>query len=230
MNEPAELLEWDSKFFCRRIARVQGAALNQTLLDWCAHHKIDCLYYLAPHDPHTIAAAETFHFALTDIRVTYERPLANLPAPPADIRQARPADLERLKQIAAHSFTDSRFYADPHFGRAQCDALYAIWLERDFAEGRVLVAEHEGQPAGFVTCNYHGDTGNIGLIAVDAAAHGRGLGRRLVTAALHDFAAHGVTRSTVVTQARNIASQRLYQNCGYLLRSSALWYHRWFTS
>ena len=140
--------------------------------------------------------------------------------------------MERLKQIAASSFTDSRFYADPHFDRAQCDALYASWIERDCREARarVLVADREGVPAGFVTCKIDGDTGNIGLIAVDAPAHGNGLGRRLVTAALLDFAARGMTRSTVVTQARNIASQRLYQSCGYLLRSTALWYHRWFAS
>ena len=139
-----------------------------------------------------------------------------------DIREARPVDLERLKQIAARSFTDSRFYADPHFDRAQCDALYATWIERDYEEGRarVLVAECDGVPAAFVTCNCDGGTGNIGLIAVDAAAHRKGLGRRLVSAALHYFAARGMTRSTVVTQGRNIASQRLYQNCGYLLRST----------
>ena len=181
MSDPAEILEWDSMFFGHRIARVQGPTVDQALLEWCAEHRVDCLYYLANHDQSAIAAAERLHFALVDIRVTYERPLINLPGPPVDIREARPVDLERLKQIAARSFTDSRFYADPRFDRAQCDALYAAWIERDFVEGRarVLGAEYDGVLAGFVTCNYNGVTGNIGLIAVDAAAHGQGLGRRL---------------------------------------------------
>jgi dTDP-4-amino-4,6-dideoxy-D-galactose acyltransferase len=229
MSDPAELLEWDSEFFGRRIARVQGT-LQDSVFEWCAAHHIDCLYYLAANDPLTIAAAENLRFSLVDIRVTYERPLAGPPASPPDIREVRPSDVEQLKRIAARSFTDSRFYADPHFARAQCDALYATWIERDCQEdrGQVLVAQHDGAPAGFVTCQCDAGTGSIGLIAVDAAAQGKGIGRRLVTAALHHFVARGMACSTVVTQARNLASQRLYQNCGYRLRSSALWYHRWF--
>ena len=232
MSDPAEFLEWDSDFFGHRIARVPGNSLTdpEALLQWCAANHIDCLYFLADAAAPTIAAAERHKFALVDIRVTYERTLADLAEPPANIRDASPLDIERLKQITAGSFTDSRFYADPHFDAARCDALYATWIERSCHgyANRVLVAERGGEPAGFVTCNLTGTSGNIGLIAVDAAAQGEGLGRQLVTAALHYFAGQGMTRSTVITQARNIASQRLYQRCGYLLRSTELWYHRWF--
>jgi ribosomal protein S18 acetylase RimI-like enzyme len=33
--------------------------------------------------------------------------------------------------------------------------------------------------------------------------------------------------ATVVTQGRNIASQRLYQKHGFVTQSIQLWYHRW---
>ena len=231
--EPAEFLEWDSAFFGRRIARVRGDSLDESgaVLEWCAANRIDCLYFLTAADAATIAAAEHHGFSLVDIRVTYARDLTGLPEAGTGIRQAIPEDIERLKQITGRSFSDSRFYADPHFDRAQCDALYAAWIERS-CQGyatRVLVASCNGEVAGYVTCNLAGDTGNISLIAVDPAAHGQGLGRGLVAAALYYFAAQGMTRSTVVTQGRNIASQRLYQRCGYLLQTTELWYHRWFT-
>jgi dTDP-4-amino-4,6-dideoxy-D-galactose acyltransferase len=231
--EPAEFLEWDSAFFGRRIARMRGDSLNEAgaVLEWCAANRIECLYFLGVPDAATIAEAERHAFSFVDIRVTYERDLAPLPEAPAGIREATAGDVERLKQITGRNFIDSRFYSDSHFDRAQCDALYAAWIEHscDGYANRVLVASRDGEVAGYVTCNLAGDTGNIGLIAVDPAAHGQGLGRGLVIAALHYFAAEGMTRSTVVTQGRNIASQRLYQRCGYLLKSTQLWYHRWFT-
>ena len=168
-----------------------------------------------------MAAAERYGFALVDIRVTYERALDDLAtalsARLAGIREARPEDVERLKQITGRNFADSRFYADPHFQPSQCDALYATWIERSFNgyADRVLVAERNGTVVGYVTCNLADRTGNIGLIAVDAAARGEGVGRRLVISALHYFREQGMTGTTVVTQARNIGSQRLV---------SALWF------
>ena len=234
MNEPAQFLEWDSAFFNRRIAMVQGSVIAdaKALLEWSKANRIDCLYFLAANDAPTIAAAESLNFSLTDIRVTHERSLKNLPDRPSDIRVVRPDDVERLKQLAAPSFTGSRFYADPHFPRAQCDAMYATWIERDCLEGRahVLVTERDGEAVGFLTCRLDGGVGNMALMAVDPVVQGEGRARRLIHAALHYCADQGITRSTMVTQARNIASQRLYQSCGYLIHSTALWYHRWFTA
>ena len=49
--EPVEYLDWDSRFFGRRIARVRGHHLNDHLvaaiLEWCSTQRIDCLYFLA---------------------------------------------------------------------------------------------------------------------------------------------------------------------------------------
>ena len=72
--------------------------------------------------------------------------------------------------------------------------------------------------------------GSIGLIAVDASSQGSGLGGRLLVSALHYFRNHGMTSVTVVTQGRNLKSQRLYQRCGFLTQSVGLWYHHWSDS
>ncbi|MEO8593452.1 MAG: GNAT family N-acetyltransferase [Candidatus Solibacter sp.] len=231
---PAECLEWDSHFFQRRIARARAECLTDAeaveLLAWCQEQRIDCLYFLAKGDSATVRVAERHGFELVDIRVTYERELSVLPERPAGIRAVRATDVERLKQLTGRNLADSRFYADRHFDPRECDALYAVWIERScqgYANG-VLVAERNGEAAGYVTCNLAEGAGSIGLIAVDTAARGEGIGQRLVGAALHYFREQGMTRATVVTQARNIASQRLYQRSGFLLASTALWYHRWF--
>ncbi|HVT59471.1 MAG TPA: GNAT family N-acetyltransferase [Thermoanaerobaculia bacterium] len=146
------------------------------------------------------------------------------------IRPAEPADGPELRRIAAASHRDSRFYYDPHFDRGRCDELYATWIEkscRDEAE-LVLVAEHAGRPAGYITCLLApGGEGRIGLFAVDEQAQGRGLGGRLIGEALDWFAGRGAERVSVVTQARNLRAQRIYQKFGMLTRAVGLWYHRW---
>ena len=44
-------LEWDSRFFERRIARVNGHRLDEAklsqVLGWCRANSIDCVYFLS---------------------------------------------------------------------------------------------------------------------------------------------------------------------------------------
>jgi len=242
-----EVLAWDSEFFGCRIGRLGENRLDHALLAevdaWCRAEAIDGLYFLADSgDPATAALAEAAGFRLVDLRVTLEGPLTPGPSPlpslppgeggAAGIRQSRIADIPALRRIAAASHHDSRFYADPHFDRGRCDELYATWIEkscRGEAADFVLVAEHAGEPAGYISCRREGlgEIGLIGLIAVGSAVRGRGLGGALVGAALRRLAERGASRARVVTQGRNARAQRLYQAHGLLTQSIGLWFHRW---
>lgn len=236
-GSPCEFLEWDSSFFGRRIARVRGGRCSSgdigRILEWCGPERIDCLYWLAASDDaQAVAVAEKHGFHFVDIRCTLERELEPVSAGlGGNVRMARSSDLEDLRQIARSSFRDSRFYYDPRFDKSRCDELYVTWIERSckgYADF-VLVAEDDGRPAGFITCHTGpGESGRIGLMAVDVTNQGRGLGQQLVTSALRAFRERGMRVATVVTQGRNIRSQRLYQKCGFVIRSVELWYHRWF--
>ena len=108
--------------------------------------------------------------------------------------------------------------------------LYATWIEKSchgYAKA-VLVAECDGKPAGYITGNWNGQSGQIGLLAVADWARGRGLGRTLVRSALQLFREQGIQTVKVVTQGRNIESQRLYAQCGFSIAAVNIWYHRWF--
>jgi RimJ/RimL family protein N-acetyltransferase len=50
-----------------------------------------------------------------------------------------------------------------------------------------------------------------------------------VAEALRWFAGRGTAEVTVVTQARNLAAQQVYQKAGFQTWAVQLWYHRWFT-
>jgi dTDP-4-amino-4,6-dideoxy-D-galactose acyltransferase len=250
MGEPSgdagaacRLLEWDSRFFGLRIARAEPPALQcdagRAVERWCDLHCVDCVYLLADvQDQATIDLTQSQGFRLVDIRMTLEAkgpPAVRRTLDPAhcNIRVAEERDMESLKAIARQSHRDSRFYADGHFDRRRCDDMYEAWIAKScggWAE-RVVVAEVEGSPVGYVTCHVHTPgEGQIGLVAVDSTGRGRGTGLAMIDEALHWFADHHVTTVSVVTQGRNPRALRFYQRAGFTLTLMQLWYHRWSQS
>lgn len=229
MTAPCELLPWDTEFFGRRIARVTTPRLTpesaEAVERWCRENGVECLYYLAEGDAATVNAALERGFRQVDVRVTLEAATGG--ERPAGVRPWRPDDLPALKAIARVSHVATRFYHDGNFPREKCDALYETWIERSCGgwADAVLVADHEGRAAGYLSC--HGE-GKIGLVGVAASARGRGLGSALVRASLRWFADAGLSRASVVTQGRNEGGRRLYEKCGFKTRSAQIWFHRWF--
>lgn len=232
-----EFLAWDSQFFGLRIARLTEPRLTPggvaSALRWCRTNQIGCLYFLADSDDaETVRLAQVNAFQLVDIRLTLERRLGSGIASPAPaVRPFQAADAAGLRAIARVSHRDSRFYYDAQFARPQCDALYEAWIERSFGgwADAVLVAECDDAPAGYISCHLApSGVGSIGLVAVAQEYRRRGLGRQLVAAALEYFGQNGMHQASVVTQGRNIGSQRIYQRCGFLAQSVQLWYHCWF--
>jgi len=221
-----QILDWDSDYWGVRIARVGDPDVDE----WAREHGVACAYLLVPADDSASAhRAEERGFRLMDVRVELDAPVARTEQP---VRAHREDDVERLRAIARRNHADTRFYADPNFPRELCDELYDTWIRRS-CEGwadAVLVAEAERSPAGYVSLHERGDAGSIGLIGVDAAARGRGVGEALVRGALDWCAQRGLERCTVVTQGRNVPAQRLFQKCGFRTSSVDLWFHKWWSA
>jgi dTDP-4-amino-4,6-dideoxy-D-galactose acyltransferase len=245
-NSPAlpdlcSLLDWDSKFFGLNIGRVNVSRLSSEMLprirEWCALHRIQCLYLLADaDDPETSQLAGLHGFQFVDIRMTLERcaHLKAVPVPsqcPVAIREFQPADLPDLRKLAGQLHLDTRFFFDRHFPSERSRELYGVWMERCCLDpcGRVYVVERESRPAGYITCSSgEGQAGRIELVGVEPRAQGLGAGYGLVIAALNWLGVEGVRRVTVVTQGRNVPAQRLYQKAGFVTQRVQLWYHLWF--
>lgn len=245
IDAPCERLAWDSDFFGFPIAKVRGEwlddALAQRIETWSKAHDVACLYFAASaDDAGTVLAAEAHGYHLVDIRLTFARTARErasggaltIATAETGVRPARAEDLPVLERIAAESHHDTRFYFDPHFPRALCDALYARWIRASF-EGfaqAVWVAEQDGRAVGYVTCHIDATPpmGRIGLIAIDGSARGAGWGRKLVDHAVTWLEQQGLRQITVVTQARNVGAQRLYQKAGFVTSQIHLFYHKWF--
>jgi dTDP-4-amino-4,6-dideoxy-D-galactose acyltransferase len=234
--DPGLVLEWDSAFWGVTVGRVRQDILTPerwAAVDaWARARNVDCLYFLAaPDDPETVGVAQEARFRLVDVRVELDRPPAES-EPAARVRPHRPQDLQTLRAIARTSHGITRFYADPNFPRERCDDFYDTWIVRscDGWADTVLVGELDGSIAGYVSCHVDAasNRGSIGLIAVRAAARGRGMGRDLVLGALGWFRDRGCAEVAVVTQGANVAAQRVFQACGFRTASTGLWFHRWY--
>ena len=233
---PGVVLDWDTEFWGVRIGRVVAEELTEERLQdvdrWADELGLACVYYLAPGtDAASAHVAESGGFRLMDLRVELRRDAAPTPRS-RGVREALPADRERLREIAAGSHGVTRFYADPHFPDERCDLLYATWIERSL-EGwaaTVLVAERDGEPVGYCSCHLDQPkaVGSIGLIAVDEDARGGGVGLALASAAVDWCAANGARTMSVVTQGRNAGALRTFQRAGFLVSSIDLWFHKWY--
>ena len=232
-----EFLEWDSKFFGIRIARVAGHRLDTERTAEIAlalsDRSIDCLYFLADQERETIQLAELQGFQLINVRVTLAARLLNTYAGTWNddgVRESAPADIPALREIAGRSYTDSRFYQDGRFPAFLCDEMYRGWIEKSchgYAD-IVLVAEQNGQPAGYICCHLKEDgSGQIGLMGATGGMKNQAVVRQLVHHALCWFQEREVRDVTVVTSGSNITAQRLYQRSGFLTRGTQLWYHFW---
>jgi dTDP-4-amino-4,6-dideoxy-D-galactose acyltransferase len=241
IEEPCELLPWDSEFFGVRVARVRGEVLTdehaREIDAWCREREVACLYFLARgDDAGSPRVAERNDYRLVDIRVTYERPgsIALAPEEPGgvEVRLARAGDIPALQEIARYSYTISRFYFDDNFARERCDSLYARWVAASF-EGfaaAFFVATLDDAPVGFLTCGHdpQARTGSLDLMGVNRDLRGKGVANTLMIHALGWLRDQDVALVNTVTQGRNIKAQRVFQRFGFLLRDLQLQYHRWY--
>ena len=238
MTGPAEVLPWDTDFFGVRVARARiGGAFTAeegtALIDWCGANRIGWLYALVPPDPASIREAERCEMALTDVRVELACVPDAIPVAPGSVRPLRGDDLAAMRELARTGHRDSRFFADPRVPEERAEALFMRWIERDSTAGDnswAAVAVAEDRPLGYITANLDaGRCGWIRLIAVSQGARGLGIGSALVGAAGRWMRDRGAVEARVITQGRNIAAQRLYQQNGFRTSSVNLWYHKWFT-
>jgi len=229
-------LEWDTRFFGVRIASVAAHGMSEArwreTLAWCRAQRIECIYLLSKHDDHAQhARAEAAGARRVDERNTLWVTIPDqAPEPPdPEIRPACEADLPALRELAAASHTNSRFWKDPGFARERCAELYAIWIERDLRGlSQVFVPGPVGAPLGYVTASAPGGKAVVGLLAVAQSARRQGLGRRLMMRAFDHLRAAGHRRVGYITQGPDNVALKLYESLGSQVERLEIWHHLWF--
>lgn len=165
-----------------------------------------------------------------DIKLTFiKSPAPQLSVSPA-VKIYSGGNDDRLLQLAFDSGVYSRFRTDPRFTGNEFEKLYRLWMERsisgEIADAVMLFDEGTGI-TGMVTVSAENGGAEIGLIAVDGAARGRGIGKQLIAGA-EDFAARkGCSQLRVATQAANQPAVGIYLKSGFTEYSRIYIYHWW---
>lgn len=236
--ETCTLLDWDTRHFGVRIARVNRVhPTEQTLGEidaWCRANRVDCLYYLgeSTSGDNLLAA---YGYEQIDVRVTLEwLPPQNLPrlGENTDVttRRATESDLSILRGLVRSQTWTTRFAVDSRFDQGRVKDLYVEWLNRSFDEdgSHVMLAEHGGEVAGLVTASMRVGEGSIDLVCCADGWERQGVTTLLVVQTMAELAEKGCQTVRVVTQERNARALSLYKRCGFAVVESRPWLHKWF--
>lgn len=236
-----DLLEWDSQFFGFKVARINAACLGESplrdLLSTLKAHGVVLAYWSSDsEDMRSQEAAKASDGFLADEKITYERMLSGesvalMTGLEVEITEYIDTPVNgRLDGLAVQAGEFSRFCADPGIPRKKFVELYTLWvrgsLEKRLADV-VFVARDQSSIVGFISAAVKDGWGDIGLLAVDKKFRRKKIGRGLIAAAEKWLYERDCKSVRVVTQKRNTAACRLYENCGYNHVSAKNLYHFW---
>ena len=125
------------------------------------------------------------------------------------LRLARPDEHEELEQLQAHASLELRDYREQLV--ANPDALHLPPAQ--IANGQVIVAEYNGQIAGFAAVV----GGELDGLFVEPDLWGRGIGRALVGAATQEARKRGLALTVIASP----SARRFYEICGFSIEGEA---------
>lgn len=236
MRRPAE---WDTGFFGYPVGVLTLTSEEDVQQEVAAARQegYRLLYaFIPPHDGPAGAAVEAAGGRLVDEKVTLgwsarcATSLAPVERAPAIVSGRGCAATSELEALAQASGEQSRFRLDPGFGDGAFERLYGLWLRNSLSGALardVLLIDGPTGPVGLLTLRDSGERAVIGLLAVEQAVRGQGLGGHLLRAAQDLAVQWGKSALDVATQAANAGALRLYLSAGFVVQERVSVYHLW---
>lgn len=234
-----EELEWDSFFFGRRIGKIvlnndqDLEELDETLCSAQLQDYQLIYVFASPHIVLPISLFKKFDSQLVDKKVVYTQKLSEVSSSEsfATIYSFNSADdPSELYNLAFESGQHSRYRIDPFFTDQDFQRLYREWIDnsvRGIIADEVFVYKLAGKVLGMVTLKMAGDKGTIGLMAVEAAYRGQGIGKTLMNYIKKLLASKEIKQLEVATQKANRAACLFYEKNGFTVASETDIYHVW---
>lgn len=171
------------------------------------------------HGDHPAAAALAERHGFTRARELWvmRRPVAGLPAvevpPVCEIRSYTDADRDELLRVNAEAFA-----THPEQGKMDAANLAERMAEPWFDPAGLLVVVEDGRMLGFHWTKKHSnEVGEVYVVATDAAARGRGIGKALTLAGLRHLAGVLDQDGEVIlyVESDNLPARGLYDSLGF---------------
>lgn len=130
-----------------------------------------------------------------------------------------------IVELAAYSFSNSRFYKDIRIGNEKASKVFINWVVNSFNTNKRFVFTEEKN--GFLLFNLTNHQAEIELIAVDVTQREKKIGKSLITGLLAFCVENDVKMINVSTQLDNFAAMNFYISCGFKFNSTEYIYHTW---
>lgn len=208
-------LEWDTNFFGYKVGESydvpdekESAAQGYRLIYIKSKKRLGLNYFF-------------------DHKVTFSKKTQPHDKLPEEMKSILGVELnDQLIKLALISGEHSRFKLDPNFKSKEFEKLYTEWIKKSL-NGQLAEEVYTYGNEGFVTVRLKGNDAQIGLIAVSPTAQGKGVGKKLLTAAEKFAYDHGASTLYVPTQGSNAIACRFYESFGFTLFSEEFLYHQW---
>lgn len=229
------LNQWESEFFARDIYRAIPLHSAEKRC-WTAERPTGLVQAKVPvSDVAYVDFLQQHQFQLVETAVEFSLDLTIFREDRTACtgRIATAQDLPALKAWIGNAFPESRF-RPPYFTKAENQRFYQHWIENAVA-GRFddvcLIIEKNGKQQGAVSVRIEGEQATVGLLAVNVAYRGQGIGKALI----HNAVAFVRTaqadnhnlckRLRITTQLSNLPAMRLYQSVGAKMVQSDYWFY-----
>ncbi|MDB5227537.1 MAG: family N-acetyltransferase [Bacteroidota bacterium] len=221
---------WDSEFFGLKIGKIDPSEFNKDDFE-SQKNNFDLIYlFESPGSPlNKDIVAINAH--LVDEKKTYVKQVDS------NIKMDKHINVytsltpdQNLTRLSLQSGIYSRFKLDKNFAPGAYEKLYGEWIKKSCNKSMslcVLVYGNENDPQGFITIAERNGEAQIGLIAVDDSSRGKGIGKKLITAAEYTAENYNFGSLKVVTQGANTDACKLYEKCGFTLDHAINIYHYW---
>ncbi|MDY1038903.1 dTDP-4-amino-4,6-dideoxy-D-galactose acyltransferase [Lelliottia sp. CFBP8978] len=217
-----EPLVWENQFFglSSAIVRFHDDAPALTASDLSPWQRVQAKIPAGRTD--YLDGLQQLGFQLVEGEV--DLTIAVTPYEPSDEEIATDQDIPALRQMAALAFAQSRFRA-PWYASDDSGRFYAQWIENavkgTFDHECLVFRRQEGQIQAFVSLRQLNEReARIGLLA------GRGMGDKLMQAAIHWAAKRQLSTLRVATQMGNTAALKRYIASGGNIDTTAYWLYR----
>lgn len=222
LNGVLESLEWESTFFARpsAIVRLRDDAPVLQAADFAAWQRVQAKIPAGRAD--LLDALQQQGFRLVEGEVDLSITVSRHASAGAEI--ATEQDIPALRQMATQAFAQSRF-RDPWYKPEDSGRFYAQWIENavkgTFDHACLVFRAVDGQIQGFVSLRkVNEQDARIGLLA------GRGMGEKLMQAALRWAEQQQLSTLRVATQMGNTAALKRYIASGANVDATAYWLYR----
>lgn len=231
-------LRWDSDYFGLSCGKVilSGAVdegEQEEICSFCRNFDFVTIANLHNNKANNLWLGTGTKAFLADINIQFIRQTQAAEAD-ADSRITISNNYEgcqKILDIAAESFSYSRFFNDPKLHREQAANIYKHWTGEAFNREDKYFTLYckEKLPLAYVLFNLNGEENYscIELIAVDKRQLGQGIGKALIRATQSYLAEQGILSLRVGTQADNRAAIAFYISCGFKYSYVSAVYHLW---